>query len=115
MGMLNLNSSLRYTIHGRKRKTKAFTQRTRKPEFKPMDYKPNPLDEMRKAQAAQYKSLMEEAVKNGTFCQLGGKGDKKETLRYTGTLIKGIATMHKSNAIPVIDDQHAIDIAKMRR
>jgi len=34
---------------------------------------------------------------------------------YTGTLIKGIATMHKSNAIPIIDEQHAIDVAQMRR
>jgi hypothetical protein len=40
---------------------------------------------------------------------------KKETLKYTGTLIKGIATMHKSNAIPVIDDQHMKDISRMRR
>ena len=37
---------------------------------------------------------------------------KKE---YTGTLIKGIATMHKSNAVPVISEQHAKDISNMRR
>jgi len=40
---------------------------------------------------------------------------KTEPMKYTGTLVKGIATMHKSNAIPVIDDQHAKDISKMRR
>lgn len=40
---------------------------------------------------------------------------KKESQKYTGTLIKGIATMHKSNAVPVINDQQAIDIANMRR
>lgn len=34
---------------------------------------------------------------------------------YTGTLIKGIATMHKSNAVPVLNDQDAIDISRMRR
>jgi hypothetical protein len=34
---------------------------------------------------------------------------------YTGTLVKGIATMHKSNAVPIIDQQQAEDIAKMRR
>jgi hypothetical protein len=34
---------------------------------------------------------------------------------YTGTLIKGIATMHKSNAVPVIDQKQAIEIANMRR
>jgi len=40
---------------------------------------------------------------------------KPEPKVYTGTLIKGIATMHKSNAVPVIDDQHAKDISHMRR
>lgn len=34
---------------------------------------------------------------------------------YTGTLIKGIATMHKSNAVPVISKEAAEEIAKMRR
>jgi hypothetical protein len=40
---------------------------------------------------------------------------KPETKVYTGTLIKGIATMHKSNAVPVIDAEQAKDIARMRR
>jgi hypothetical protein len=44
-----------------------------------------------------------------------GVATKSEPIKYTGTLIKGIATMHKSNAVPIIDEQHAIDIAKMRR
>lgn len=37
---------------------------------------------------------------------------KKE---YTGTLVKGIATMHKSNAVPVLGEDDATDIAHMRR
>lgn len=40
---------------------------------------------------------------------------KKEPMKYTGTLIKGIATMHKSNAVPVINEEQATDIARMRR
>ena len=40
---------------------------------------------------------------------------RKETIKYTGTLIKGIATMHKSNAVPVIDDEQAKEISRMRR
>lgn len=40
---------------------------------------------------------------------------KKEPHRYTGTLIKGIATMHKSNAVPVINEEQARDISRMRR
>lgn len=34
---------------------------------------------------------------------------------YTGTLIKGIATMHKSNAVPVINEEQAKEISSMRR
>lgn len=34
---------------------------------------------------------------------------------YTGTKIKGIGTMHKSNAVPIFSDEEAQDIASMRR
>ena len=108
--------SLRYDIHGRKRKTSAL-KKARKPkvEFKPMENKPNELAELRRQQAAQYKSLMEESIKNGTFMENGGRGNAKETLKYTGSLVKGIATMHKSNAVPVIDQKQAEEISRMGR
>ena len=34
---------------------------------------------------------------------------------YTGTMIKGIGTMHKSNAVPIFSDEEAVDISRMRR
>lgn len=34
---------------------------------------------------------------------------------YTGTKIKGIGTMHKSNAVPIFSDEEAVEISKMRR
>ena len=34
---------------------------------------------------------------------------------YTGTKIKGIGTMHKSNAVPVFSDDEAREISSMRR
>ena len=40
---------------------------------------------------------------------------RKETLTYTGSYVKGIATMHKSNTVPVTDKSQAIDISNMRR
>lgn len=40
---------------------------------------------------------------------------RKDDQKYTGDLIKGIATMHKSNAVPVINKEQAIDISNMRR
>jgi hypothetical protein len=34
---------------------------------------------------------------------------------YTGNKIIGIATMHKSNAVPVFSDEQAVEISRMRR
>lgn len=34
---------------------------------------------------------------------------------YTGTRLIGIATMHKSNSVPVFSQEDAVDIARMRR
>ncbi len=44
-----------------------------------------------------------------------GNATLKPAKQYTGTKVKGIATMHKSNAVPVFSDEEAIDISKMRR
>lgn len=40
---------------------------------------------------------------------------KKAAPIYTGDKIIGIATMHKSNAVPVFSNEQALDISKMRR
>ena len=45
----------------------------------------------------------------------GGNATLKPSPVYTGTKVKGIATMHKSNAVPVFSDEEAQDISKMRR
>lgn len=44
-----------------------------------------------------------------------GATSSKQSMMYTGNNIKGIGTMHKSNAIPVFSDQEAKDLASMRR
>ena len=46
---------------------------------------------------------------------VAGNTNKRESQKYTGTLVKGIATMHKSNAVPVIDEEQMKDISRMRR
>ena len=47
----------------------------------------------------------------------GHKGAVKtrDIPQYTGTKIKGIGTMHKSNAVPVFSDEEAVAISQMRR
>ena len=44
-----------------------------------------------------------------------GVATLKESPRYTGTMMKGIGTMHKSNSVPIFTDDEAKDISKMRR
>jgi len=34
---------------------------------------------------------------------------------YTGNMVKGIATMHKSNLVPIFSDDEAVEVARMRR
>jgi len=109
MGIINLNSSIRYSHCGRKRKTKAFTVKK-----KPVDMKSTlQYKQTLQRQEQQYKSLMEEYMKSGEYHLIRGDCTKQESPVYTGTLVKGIATMHKSNAVPVISQKEAEEISKM--
>jgi hypothetical protein len=54
-------------------------------------------------------------VQHESLGVVAGNTLKREPLKYTGTLVKGIATMHKSNAVPVIDEEQMKDISRMRR
>jgi hypothetical protein len=44
-----------------------------------------------------------------------GTCTKSEGVRYTGTAMMGIATLHKSNAVPVFSQEDAAEISRMRR
>lgn len=118
MGMTNIYmGSLRYGPTGKRRKRHFANAAKAKPlQFKQTKVAKTQLDIMREQQAKQYKSIMEEAVANGTWTSLNANATaKKENPVYTGTLVKGIATMHKSNAVPVISQEEATDISRMRR
>jgi len=51
----------------------------------------------------------------GSLPFTGGACTKAPEKVYTGTKVKGIGTMHKSNAVPIFSDEEAIEISKMRR
>jgi hypothetical protein len=40
---------------------------------------------------------------------------KKADMVYSGTKVKGIGTLHKSNGVPIFSDEEAVDISRMRR
>ena len=55
------------------------------------------------------------AVPKSLGSWITGPVSSKPSPTYTGTKILGIATMHKSNLVPVFSDEEAVDISKMRR
>lgn len=44
-----------------------------------------------------------------------GATARKENQKYTGDLLTGIATMHKSNMVPIFNKEEAVLVATMRR
>jgi len=74
--------------------------------------KPKKSDEYVSPPSANYRSTAHiPSLGNGV-----GTAPKKEHPKYTGDLIVGIATMHKSNAVPVMrGTTQAKDISAMRR
>lgn len=50
-----------------------------------------------------------------SFTTPGGSTALTPTKIYTGSAMVGIATMHKSNMIPIFNNEAAEDVAKMRR
>lgn len=60
-----------------------------------------------------YRRVVEKPKSLGEW--VTGAVTSKPTMQYTGTKMKGIGTLHKSNAVPVFTDEEAISLASMRR
>lgn len=109
MGFINLSTSLRYGPHGKKRKTQAFTKkRTKYNEL--ISEQQAIYNKVVREVAEKYPSLVSESMGNCT--------PRKEPMQYTGERkLLGIAAMHKSNLVPVFEDDknYAKDLANMRR
>lgn len=104
--------STSHDYSGRKRKTPKVKGEVygkyKAPEFSPMSTsKFSSYSDIRLAEAKQFKS-------SESYC--GGDATAKiEPQRYTGTLVKGISTLHKSNAVPILSTDEAKEHARMRR
>ena len=96
-----IHGSMRHTSSGRKKSYNAWTTKKSKPvEFK----------EFRPSYSYRGDDIHIPSADSG-----GCSTAKPDRPVYTGTLVKGIGTMHKSNAVPVIDEQQMKDLASMRR
>lgn len=103
-----IHTNSRYDLNGRKRKLKktkgeVYAKYT-PPKFK--EYKPKTTyASERAAEAKLFPSCMVAPTK--------ARGDSRESPRYTGDYVIGIATLHKSNAVPVTNQKYATEISEM--
>lgn len=64
----------------------------------------------------EHVNLREGIIENAKLTNgVAGNGAKKQANVYTGDYIMGIATMHKSNAVPITSGEQAIEVSQMRR
>ena len=102
MGMFY--GSLNYTTSGRKRRRLRVKKNSPK-TFVASTTKPKTYADVRRETDIKYPSR-DDSI---------GSTPRREPQQYTGTFVRGIATMHKSNAVPVTSDQQAVDISRMAK
>jgi hypothetical protein len=108
---LYLPDAYKYDSSGRRRKPKKpkgeVYAKYEKPTFKPND-KPifSSYAESRLAESKQYPSRHD-------YRPTSTAGRRSESKQYTGDYVIGIATLHKSNAVPVTNQKYAEEISAM--
>ena len=131
---MHLMSHAYTTTSTRKRKTKLSSSKysqycmdwlEHKKDCKRLGIKPKTMDEYIAYRQGNFKPQLRGVAPTERYVSdhrekypsgdgIGVSFARKENT-YTGTLIKGIATMHKSNAVPIINEEQAHEVARMRR
>lgn len=64
-----------------------------------------------------YKPFVRETVRypSRDTGHTGAVNTGRTTMHYTGDKMLGVATMHKSNLVPVFSDDNAVELSQMRR
>jgi len=115
MAFLNLGNSIKYGPHGKRRKTRAFSTKSKTTKY----------NELIARQQVQYDQVMSIVRNNKEYPSyvsdnlcVGNPTPRRENPIYSGERkLIGIGVMHKSNLVPVFaeDKQYAKDLARMRR
>tara|TARA_B100000287_G_scaffold257047_2_gene241673 strand:+ start:716 stop:1081 length:366 start_codon:yes stop_codon:yes gene_type:complete len=108
-------------INSKKRKRRNKTQSQIKSEaqhnkwLRKMGVHPDQLKEKEKSNVTSIPNYTEFSSSIKTSDRICGQAVRKEQQQYTGSYVLGIATMHKSNLVPVGRGENPQDYAKMRR
>lgn len=91
-----------------------YTPKVKKQEYKPFSKTGGRLGSATKSVVVS-EPYVRETPKYPSLSTPGGDTALKDAPLYTGTAMKGIGTLHKSNAVPVFTDEEAKSISSMRR
>jgi len=91
----------------RKKHNSTMKRSSHRSEFKKMD----PVQTFVPRDGANHNSIPSKGVGSVST----HSGTRKESPKYTGTYVKGISTMHKSNAVPIVSEEQAKEHSQMRR
>ncbi len=102
-----IHGSMTHDFTGRKRKPRKAKGAVLKKYTPPPSARNRATPNFRRDAGVEYNSVDSDVINTAA----------PEKKKYTGTLVKGIATMHKSNMVPIFEDQkeQAVEIAQMRR
>ena len=100
-----MHGDMRTYANGRKKKYNAWSTKKRETAFVEMSNTYSTPPRRGALQSATIKSVVTS----------GSMPTKIDPPKYTGTLVKGISTMHKSNAVPILNQEEAKEHASMRR
>ena len=105
---MRIFGSYKYDYNGRKRKP-------RKPKGEVcVKYVPPKFQEYQpKTTYASERAAETERYPSAPLTPAKAGGNKRESKQYTGNFVIGIATLHKSNAVPVTNSKYAREISEM--
>jgi len=107
-------NSYKYDFSGRKRKPRKVKgevyEKYKAPAFREL----SPTgSEKSISYANQRLAEFKKYPSRSDFTGSKGTGNKQESRKYTGNFVIGIATLHKSNAVPVTNPEYAKEISDM--
>lgn len=103
-----IHTTSRYDFNGRKRKPRKIKGEVCAKYVPPKFQEYKPLPSIAKERALEAKRYASRDASPAT-----ARGNSKESPRYTGDYVIGIATLHKSNAVPVTNKKYATEISDM--
>lgn len=83
--------------------------------FKPIKSKSNSNYIPKASQVQTSNHKINSLTDSGSLSEIKEIFKNAEKMTYSGTYIKGIATMHKSNSVPVGQDDDPVNYSTMRR